>query len=272
MRRPPRAAGSGSRTSRPLRPSATVCSRRGSSAGPVEPSAMRTRWRSDSSAGSASGSREPGRYTPITSTSRCGGGRAREARRAAAAAREPVDRPVGQLAGRALEASPRVGHVAGVAGQERGRIGQGRSHRGRSVSTTRPAEFAPMTTPCGQARRSVCQPQPTSTRSSRARPGARAAAEVGLARRAAALERHAGERPQGRVVRVAPVVQARAGEVHDPAAGRAQAEQPVLLVAVQAVARLVELARPARPPSGARRSSRPRPSPPPRPRRRGPAP
>ena len=60
-------------------------------------------------------------------------------------------------------------HVACVARHEGARVGV---HRGRSASTTRPAEWAPITSPCGQARRTVCQPQPASTRSSRARPGA----------------------------------------------------------------------------------------------------
>ena len=96
-----------------------------------------------------------------------------------------------------------------------------------------------MITPCGQARRTVCQPQPASTRSSRAEPGARPRRCRSRGRRGRA------RRPRGRaaepgVVRGAPVVEPGAREVHDPAARRAQPLEPLLLVAVRPHDRLVE--------------------------------
>ena len=78
-----------------------------------------------------------------------------------------------------------------------------------------------MIRPCGQARLSVCQPQPASTRSSRASDGARAAAAVARAGAAAAGVGGARQRAQARVLGGAAVVEAGGREVDDPPAGRA---------------------------------------------------
>ena len=101
-----------------------------------------------------------------------------------------------------------------------------------------------MITPCGQARRTVCQPQPASTRSSRPSAGRLTAAQVARARAAAAVVGGTSERAEAGVAGAAAVVEPGVGEVDDPAARGAQAQQPVLLVAVRAVEALVELADP----------------------------
>jgi hypothetical protein len=77
----------------------------------------------------------------------------------------------GRVAERARHGAAHPGHVSGLAREKA--LGLGHPvHLGRTASSTRPAEWAPITRPCGQARRSVCHPHPASTRSSRLRPGA----------------------------------------------------------------------------------------------------
>ena len=135
LRRPPRAAGSGSRTSRRRGPRPR-CAR----------AAARRRARSSRGRCARGGARTAAPAAPRPAASPAGTRRSR-ARRAAArpsaraaprragcpracrSPRTPARRP-------ALEASPRVGHVAGVAGQERGRIGRVESPRPQRLDDT----------------------------------------------------------------------------------------------------------------------------------------
>ena len=165
----------------------------------------------------------------------------REPRRPAARPRHPIGQLEGELAERPLEAAPQGRDVAGVARQEAVGLGQAHERSGRSASTTRPAACAPMITPCGQARRMVCQPQPASTRSSCWRPGAPAAAQVAGPGAAAAGVGRPGQRSQAGVGRGAPVVEPGRGQVDDRPAGGPQALEPFLLVAVRPDDALVEV-------------------------------
>ena len=115
----------------------------------------------------------------------------------------------------------------GVAGRpERKRRGVGpsrecRAHRGRTASSSRPGRVrAPIEALRAARGAAVCQPQPASTRSSRAERRRRAAHPVVGAQVAAAVVGAAHQRAQPRVVARAAVVEPGVGEVHDAARRR----------------------------------------------------
>ena len=101
-----------------------------------------------------------------------------------------------------------------------------------------------MITPCGQARRTVCQPAARQVAQLAADAGSLAVMPIARPGAAAAAVGGAGEGAEPGVARRAAVVKAGVGEVDDPAARRAEPQQPLLLVAVPAVEGLVELADP----------------------------
>ena len=122
----------------------------------------------------------------------------------------------------AVRFARRHGSVTSPPSPERNESGSGRGHRGRSASTRRPAAWAPMITPCGHARRTVCQPAARQVAQLARHAGRLAVTPVARPGAAAAVVGGAGERAEAGVARRAAVVEARVGQVDDPAARGAQ--------------------------------------------------